>query len=66
MPLVMPLWSDDPTVIVLSIVAAWGFWAACKLRDRLVAGRVGAGAPGRVAVVPDPRRGSPLFDQDAD
>ncbi len=37
-----------------------------KLRDRKVrAGAVGYRAEGRVATVPDPRRGSPLFDQDA-
>jgi hypothetical protein len=61
----MPLWSDDPTVIVLSILAAWGFLAACVLRDRLSNGR------GRVGISqPDPtgravapvHRPSALFD----
>jgi hypothetical protein len=43
----MPLWSDDPVVIVLSIVAVWGFLAACVLHDRLLAVRArrGAGFP---------------------
>ncbi len=29
----MPMFSADPVVVILSIVAAWGFVAACILHD---------------------------------
>jgi hypothetical protein len=44
-------------------------WALHKLHERRRADRGGAAgyrADGRAAVVPDPRRGSPVFDQDVD
>lgn len=61
----MPLWSDDPTVVVLSLIVAWGFVAACVLRDRLSngRGRVGISQPDTTGrAVPPERRPSALFD----
>jgi hypothetical protein len=61
----MPLWSSDPIVIVLSILAAFGFLAAGVLRDRLSngRGRVGISQPDPTGrAVPPERRPSALFD----